>query len=195
VYTTILEALDNKAGFVPSPADLATALKRRRTSKPVRVVKLTGGATASTAWWREEFAIGHGSSPTEKSGRFSIHTVTATAHKEARDVKRYDGIKTFENQFERGVRKSLVRHFKTCPIPENSIIVKSRIVLNSKNLSRILFMSHLYQRIVDIPGIVHGNLASDGDKTCRCLQAMRGLYDPFNGTGTIVGFDTFKRIP
>lgn len=42
VYTTILEALDNKAGFVPSPADLATALKEEENVKPVRVVKLTG---------------------------------------------------------------------------------------------------------------------------------------------------------
>jgi len=38
VYTTILEALDNKAGFVPSPADLATALKEEENVKPFELL-------------------------------------------------------------------------------------------------------------------------------------------------------------
>jgi hypothetical protein len=104
------------------------------------------------------------------------------------------GIKTFENQFERGVRKSLVRHFKTCPIPENQLLSNLGLFLNSKNLSRILFMSHLYQRIVDIPGIVM-EFGVRWGQNMSLFAAMRGLYDPFNRHRTIVGFDTFKGFP
>jgi aryl-alcohol dehydrogenase-like predicted oxidoreductase len=40
VYTTLQEALENRAGFAPSPADLAKVLTREENIKPVRVVML-----------------------------------------------------------------------------------------------------------------------------------------------------------
>ena len=55
-------------------------------------------------------------------------------------------------------------------------------------------MNHLYQQIVDVPGIIIEFGMRWGQNTAL-FAALRGIYDPFNRHRKIVGFDTFKGFP
>ena len=101
---------------------------------------------------------------------------------------------TYENGHEKSVRKRFVETFKQCPIPEDEILSNLGLFLNSKNLSRILFMDHLYRQIIDVPGIIIEFGVRWGQNTAL-FAALRGLYDTFNRHRKIVGFDTFKGFP
>lgn len=101
---------------------------------------------------------------------------------------------TYESTDESSVREQFIETFKQCPIPETEILSNLGLFLNSKNLSRILFMNHLYQQIIDVQGIIIEFGVRWGQNT-SLFAALRGIYEPFNRHRKIVGFDTFKGFP
>lgn len=104
------------------------------------------------------------------------------------------GIKTYESTAERQVRDEFIEHFRKCPIPDDQLLSNLGLFLNSKNLARILFMNHLYQQIVDVPGIV-AEFGVRWGQNLALFAALRGIYDTFNRHRKIVGFDTFEGFP
>jgi len=105
-------------------------------------------------------------------------------------------IKAKWNASEREVslRQNLVNYFRECPIPENEILGNLSLFINRQNLSQILFINELYERIVG----VHGVIMEFGVRWGRNLalyESLRGIYEPFNHNRKIVGFDTFEGFP
>ena len=101
---------------------------------------------------------------------------------------------TYESTDESSIREQVIETFKQCPIPETEILSNLGLFLNSKNLSRILFMNHLYQQIIDVQGIIIEFGVRWGQNP-SLFAALRGIYEPFNRHRKIVGFDTFKGFP
>lgn len=101
---------------------------------------------------------------------------------------------SYESSDEGKIREEFVRTFKECPIPDSEILGNLGLFLSSKNLSRILFMNHLYQQIIDVQGIVIEFGVRWGQNS-SLFVALRGIYEPFNRHRKIVGFDTFKGFP
>ncbi|MDD2850943.1 MAG: hypothetical protein PHY09_03470 [Desulfuromonadaceae bacterium] len=101
---------------------------------------------------------------------------------------------TFNSDAEKNVRQSLLQHFKNCPIPDDELLSNLGLFLNSKNLARILFMNHLYEQIIDIPGIIV-EFGTRWGQNASLLAALRGIYDPFNRHRKLVAFDTFSGFP
>ncbi len=101
---------------------------------------------------------------------------------------------SYESTKEGAVRDELVKTFRECPIPDSEVLSNLGLFLNSKNLSRILFMNHLYQQIIDVQGIVIEFGVRWGQNSAL-FAALRGIYEPFNRHRKIVGFDTFKGFP
>ncbi len=101
---------------------------------------------------------------------------------------------TYESTDESSIRAQVIETFKQCPIPETEILSNLGLFLNSKNLSRILFMDHLYQQIIDVQGIVI-EFGVRWGQNMSLFAAIRGIYEPFNRHRKIVGFDTFKGFP
>lgn len=108
--------------------------------------------------------------------------------------RRKIGIKTYESVKERLVRAQLVKCLKKCPIPAEQLLSNLGLFLTSKNLSRILFMDHLYKQIVDIQGVII-EFGSRWGQNLALFSALRGIYEPFNRHRKIIGFDTFKGFP
>jgi len=104
------------------------------------------------------------------------------------------GIKTYDSTEERMVRQKMVQLLKETPIPEDQLLSNLGLFLNSKNLSRILFMDHLYQLAVDVPGVVMEFGVRWGQNSAL-FAALRGIYEPFNRHRKIIGFDTFEGFP
>ncbi len=104
------------------------------------------------------------------------------------------GIKTYDSTEEKLIREQFIEHFKKCPIPDAQLLSNLGLFLNSKNLSRILFMDHLYRQIIDVQGIII-EFGPRWGQNLSLFAALRGIYEPFNRHRKIVGFDTFKGFP
>lgn len=99
-------------------------------------------------------------------------------------------IKTYSSEEELKIRQEIIELFKNCPIPDDQLLANLGLFLNSKNLSRILFMDHIFKQVIDVPGVVIEFGTRWGQNTAL-FSALRGIYDPFNRHRKIIGFDTF----
>ena len=104
------------------------------------------------------------------------------------------GIITYESKDEKELRNNFLKLFKQCPLPDNQILSNLGLFLNSKNLSRILFMDFIYKNIIDVQGIVM-EFGVRWGQNLSLFSALRGIYEPYNRHRKIVGFDTFKGFP
>lgn len=105
-----------------------------------------------------------------------------------------DNPELYRSAKEDSIRKEFEKHFRSCPIPGDEILQNLGLFLSSKNLSRILFMNHIYQQIVDIHGVVF-EFGTRWGQNLSLFAALRGIYEPFNRMRKIVGFDTFTGFP
>jgi len=79
-------------------------------------------------------------------------------------------------------------------VPENEALDNLHLFIPRQILSRVLAIDFLYKKIINISGIIlefgcryGGNLA--------LYNNLRGIYEPYNYTRKIVGFDTFTGFP
>lgn len=63
--------------------------------------------------------------------------------------------------------------------------------LKQKALSRIIYYHELYQKILDVPGVIC-EFGVQWGASLALLQNFRGMYEPNNVSRTIFGFDTFE---
>lgn len=103
-------------------------------------------------------------------------------------------IKTYSSESEISTRNEFAKHFKNSPIPDDQILSNMGLFLNSKALSRILFMNHLYEQIVDVMGVIM-EFGTRWGPNLGQFVALRGIYEPFNRHRKIIGFDTFAGFP
>jgi hypothetical protein len=69
--------------------------------------------------------------------------------------------------------------------------VHSLVTLKRMALSRVIYYYELYQKIVQVPGVIC-EFGVQWGATLALLQNLRGMYEPYNVSRTIVGFDTFE---
>lgn len=109
-------------------------------------------------------------------------------------VKDLIGIKSYKSDHETKIGQEIVELLKSCPIPKEQLISNLGLFLNSKDLSRILFMDHIFKQIIDVPGAVF-EFGTRWGQNVALFSALRGIYDPYNRHRKIVGFDTFSGFP
>jgi hypothetical protein len=91
-------------------------------------------------------------------------------------------------------RQVILDLFKKSPIPDDEMLVNLGAYLRSPLLAKILYLNELYQQIESLPGIIvefgvwwGANLA--------LFESFRSVYEPYNWTRKVVGFDTFAGYP
>jgi hypothetical protein len=91
--------------------------------------------------------------------------------------------------------KTLAKLFGKRIIESNEIVLQNLgLYLSRQSLSRILALSEIYQKIVPI----HGNIIEFGVRygsLTSLLVSLSGIYEPYNYTRKIIGFDTFSGFP
>lgn len=103
-------------------------------------------------------------------------------------------IKNYSSSGEDEGRSELVEALQNCPIPADQLLSNLGLFLESKNLSRILFMDFLFRSVVDVQGVVM-EFGTRWGQNLALFSALRGIYDPFNRHRKIIGFDTFEGFP
>lgn len=87
--------------------------------------------------------------------------------------------------------KKIVTELKNTPIPDNEILANLGLFLTRSSIGRIMFFQSLYEKIVNHHGIVM-EFGVRWGQTLALLTSMRSLYEPYNTSRRIVGFDTFE---
>jgi len=100
----------------------------------------------------------------------------------------------YSSKSETSMRGKILELFKNCPIPEDEILSNLGLFIKRQNLSNILFMDELYKKILSTHGIVM-EFGVRWGQNLALLESLRGIYEPFNHTRKIIGFDTFKGFP
>ena len=67
----------------------------------------------------------------------------------------------------------------------------SLVSLNRQSLSRVLYYNELYKAIIDVPGVIC-EFGVQWGATLAQLINFRGIYEPYNHSRRIFGFDTFE---
>lgn len=91
-------------------------------------------------------------------------------------------------------KQSFNKLFENAPIAKEQILDNLGLFLKRQNLSRIFFMNDLYKRILDLQGIICEFGVFWGNNLAL-FESFRGMYEPYNYTRKIVGFDTFEGFP
>jgi hypothetical protein len=69
--------------------------------------------------------------------------------------------------------------------------VHSLVTMKRMALSRIIYYYELYQKIINVPGVIC-EFGVQWGATLSLLANLRGMYEPYNVSRKIFGFDTFE---
>jgi hypothetical protein len=84
--------------------------------------------------------------------------------------------------------------FESSPIPGSELIYNLALYSGRQALTRVLYLHELYQRILDVHGVIL-ELGVRWGQSLAVFSSLRGMYEPYNHTRRIVGFDTFEGFP
>lgn len=91
-------------------------------------------------------------------------------------------------------RQVLYDLFAARPMPDDQLLINLGLFMRSSALTKILFINELYQLILDQPGVIC-EFGSWWGQNLVLFENLRAIYEPFNASRRIVGFDTYKGYP
>jgi hypothetical protein len=110
------------------------------------------------------------------------------------DVKKKIKVQCNASTDEISRRKKFLELFKSSPIPDNEILANLGLFMKRQDMSGILFKNEVYKKILDVHGIVV-EFGVRWGQNLALFESFRGIYEPFNHSRRIVGFDTFEGFP
>ena len=68
------------------------------------------------------------------------------------------------------------------------------VFMKRQVISRLLYQDFLYKKILEVPGVIL-EFGVHWGATIATLVNLRGIYEPYNHSRFIYGFDTFSGFP
>jgi len=102
--------------------------------------------------------------------------------------------KTVASKHERDSRNKFLSNYNNCPIPDNEILENIGLFIKRQDLTKLLFFNQVYQEIIKVHGIII-EFGTRWGQNLVTLNNLRGIYEPYNRSRVIIGFDTFKGFP
>lgn len=91
-------------------------------------------------------------------------------------------------------RQQLVELFRGCPMPTDELLVNMHLYMRSSVVAKMLYVNELYQMVLETPGAIF-EFGVWWGANMALFQSLRGVYEPYNYTRKVVGFDTFTGYP
>ena len=101
---------------------------------------------------------------------------------------------TFNSEREQTLRSDFIDLFRRCPIPAEEMLSHLGLFLRRQDLTRILFINELYQKILPVHGVVL-EFGVRWGQNLALFESLRGIHEPYNHNRKVVGFDTFAGFP
>ena len=76
-------------------------------------------------------------------------------------------------------------------IPDRERLDNLGLYIRRRNLSRIIYMHELYSKIINVHGVVM-EFGVRWGQNLALFENFRGIYEPYNYTRKVIGFDTFE---
>jgi len=99
-----------------------------------------------------------------------------------------------ESPSEKIMREHFVRMIKDNSVYDDEKPEYQAMFMNRISMMMFLYQNELYQKILDIPGIIMEFGVRFGRNECIWTN-LRGIYEPYNHSRKIVAFDTFGGFP
>lgn len=80
------------------------------------------------------------------------------------------------------------------PIPDNELAENLPAFQTVRSLKRLLYMNELYRQILPVHGVVM-QFGVRWGRDIVSFDSFRTIYEPFNVSRLVVGFDTFEGFP
>jgi hypothetical protein len=80
------------------------------------------------------------------------------------------------------------------PIPPTELAENSGLFVSPRTLKRQMFFDEIYQHALSVHGVVM-QFGVRWGRDLATLHSLRTIYEPFNATRHILGFDTFAGFP
>jgi hypothetical protein len=91
-------------------------------------------------------------------------------------------------------RRNFVNTFKENPLPDTEMLTNLGLFMNRQSLSRVLAMHELYKKIIKVHGVIM-ELGVRWGQNLALFESFRGMYEPYNFSRKVIGFDTFAGFP
>jgi len=88
-------------------------------------------------------------------------------------------------------RDELEALFLNCTMPKAELMTQMGLFIRSSYLVKFLVLDDLYKRILKVPGDIF-EFGTRFGHNLVVFENLRAIYEPFNKTRKIVGFDTFE---
>lgn len=100
-------------------------------------------------------------------------------------------IKTIASKEEENKRNAFLQLYSQNPIPPNEVMANISLFCKRQELTKILFFDRIYQNILDVHGVIM-EFGVRWGQNLSTLTNLRGIYEPYNYSRKIIGFDTFS---
>lgn len=91
-------------------------------------------------------------------------------------------------------RELLYQLFRDRPMPDDQLLICPGLFMRSSALAKILFVHEAYQMILDLPGVIV-EFGTWWGQNIVLFENLRAIYEPFNQSRRVIGFDTFNGYP
>jgi len=91
-------------------------------------------------------------------------------------------------------REELYRLFRDRPMPDEELLISLGLYMRSSALTKILFVNEAYQLILNQPGVIV-EFGTWWGQNLILFENLRAIYEPFNQSRRVIGFDTFEGYP
>ena len=91
-------------------------------------------------------------------------------------------------------RSEFYKLYKESPVVQDEKLDNLGLFLSRRHLSRIMFMHEMYQKIINVNGVIM-EFGVRWGQNLALFENFRGMYEPYNHTRKIIGFDTFEGFP
>lgn len=105
-----------------------------------------------------------------------------------------NNIKSQSNPKELSNRTNFYELYKNNPISNNEELMNIGLFINRQTLSRLLLINEIYKKIINTHGVIM-EFGVRWGQNLALFENLRGMYEPYNYTRKIVGFDTFEGFP
>jgi len=102
--------------------------------------------------------------------------------------------KTIASSEEQNKRTSFAKLFNENPIPESEKLANTGLFVKRQDLSKQLFFNEIYKHVSRVQGVIMEFGVRWGQNLVT-LNNLRGIYEPYNHSRKIIGFDTFEGFP
>lgn len=97
---------------------------------------------------------------------------------------------SFATEKEKKMREHISSLLRNSPIPDIELTSNLFLYVNRQTLARALFICEIYH----VNGVVM-EFGVRWGQNLALFSSLRGIYEPFNYTQKIIGFDTFAGFP